>query len=55
MDITDSCGVKLPYNLPKGASCQADEDRRSPAELIRCPLGRSACIPELCENYEEFI
>ena len=44
-------GVEV-FCLPDGAQCKADEEKRSPLELIECPLGYETCDGD-CFYYDE--
>ena len=51
MDFTTNEVVSVTC-LPDTACCKADEERRSPLELNRCPLGCETCSGD-CEHYSE--
>jgi hypothetical protein len=40
-------GVDI-YCLPDGAKCYADEEERSPLDLLRCPEGEEVCTGDCC-------
>lgn len=46
-------GVEV-YCLPDGASCEADERKRSPLDVEECPLGNDECTG-FCTYYVENI
>lgn len=44
-------GVEV-YCLPDGASCEVDEERRSPLYIDECPMGYEECNGN-CPYYTE--
>jgi len=50
MEVTRD-GVSIDV-LPGGARCIADEERRSPLDIIECPMGCEECSGD-CDYYTE--
>lgn len=57
MDLSTPDGIKF-FCLPDHAVCLADPEKRSPEDLMYCPVCRCdreglKCIPGTCSYYEE--
>lgn len=44
-------GVEV-YCLPDGAVCKADEEKRSPLDIEKCPYGYEFCTGD-CLEYDD--
>ncbi len=39
------------YALPDNAYCEADDDKRSPFDIVECPIGCEVCVWRHCLYY----